>query len=286
MRPPPGRLVLLGHPVRQSLSPTFQNAALRRISSPLVYEALDVAPQELTATIRALAAVRGAGNVTIPHKPAAAAACDRLTPLAERIGAVNTFWTEDGVLVGDNTDAPGFDRAARALLGREPAGLRVALLGAGGSAAAVLAAAEAWTGCSVAVWSRTAERAAALAERFPGVAHSAELMADALRGADLVVNATPIGLGDDERIPVPPALVRRSAAVFDLVYRRGETTWVRLARSLGRRACDGLPMLIEQGALSFERWFGVEPDREAMWESVGGRPSPRPAGSAAGAATE
>jgi shikimate dehydrogenase len=135
----------------------------------------------------------------------------------------------------------------------------------------VLAAVEGWPGSNVAVWSRSMARAEALASRFAGVARAEELMADALRGADLVVNATPIGLADDE-VPMPPGLVRRGAAMFDLVYRRGETAWVRLGRALGRRACDGLPMLIEQGALSFERWFGVAPDREAMWSAVGGRP--------------
>jgi len=271
----PGRLVLLGHPVNRSLSPTFQNAALRRIRSPLVYEAVDVAPAELGRTVATLRSQRAAGNVTLPHKQAVARLCDTLTPLAARVGAVNTFWMDGDALVGDNTDVGGFDLAARALLGRTPAGLRVALLGAGGSASAVLAAVDGWDGCSVRVWSRTPERSAELSSRFAGVAEPVEFMADALRGADLVVNATPIGFSDDD-VPMPPALAARHAALFDLVYRPGETPWVHAARAVGRRACDGLPMLIEQGALAFERWFGVAPDREAMWEAVGGRPAARP----------
>jgi shikimate dehydrogenase len=266
----PGRLVLLGHPVAHSLSPAFQNAALRRAGLPLTYEALDVEPAALADVLRGLARQRGAGNVTVPHKEAVAGLCDALTPLAARVGAVNTFWTGgDGRTTGDNTDVGGVDAAVRTLLGRAPANLRVALIGAGGSAAAVLAAAERWPGCYVAVWSRTAERARALASRFDGVAHATEFLAEATRDAELVINATPIGLTDDG-IPLPPALLRRRTAALDLVYRRdgAPTPWVRLARARGLRAADGLTMLVEQGALAFERWFGVVPDREAMWGAI------------------
>ena len=267
----PGRLVLLGHPVAHSLSPAFQNAALRRAGLPLVYDALDVEPPALADVLRGLARQRAAGNVTVPHKEQVARLCDTLTPLAERVGAVNTFWTDDaGGIAGDNTDVGGFDAAVRALLGRAPANIRVALIGAGGSAAAVLAAVERWPGCYASVWGRTGARARALAGRFQVVAHATEFLAEAIRDADLVVNATPIGLADDG-IPVPPGLLRRKAAVMDLVYRsdRETTPWVRLARARGLRASDGLAMLIEQGALAFERWFGVAPDREAMRAAVG-----------------
>jgi len=208
----------------------------------------------------------------------------RLTPLAARAGAVNTFWVDDdGALVGDNTDVGGVDALARHVLGRAPANLRVALLGAGGSAAAVLVAVERWPGCYVAVSSRTTERARALAARFDGVAHVARTLEDAVRDADLVINATPVGLHGDD-VPVDPATFRRGAAVMDLVYRRdalaevkrgitpalrrADTPWVRRARERGLRAGDGLVMLVEQGALAFERWFGVAPDRDAMWAAV------------------
>jgi len=264
----PGRLVLLGTPVAHSLSPAFQNAALRAAGIALTYEALDVSPAALADVLRGLVRQRAAGNVTVPHKEAAARLCDRLTPLASRVGAVNTFWTDDdGALVGDNTDVHGAEALARAAFGRTPANVRVALLGAGGSAAAVLAAAERWPGCYVALFARTAERATALAARFRGVAHVEPTLEDALRDARLVVNATPVGLANDA-MPVPPARLPRRAAVMDLVYRRGETAWVRAARARGLRGCDGLTMLVEQGALAFERWFGVAPDREAMWSAV------------------
>ena len=263
----PRRLLLLGHPVAHSLSPVFQNAALRALGSDLRYEALDVPPERFAETFRTLALDGAAGNVTVPYKAAAAEACNQIMPLARRVGAVNTFWTVGGRLVGDNTDVGGFHAAARALLGAEPRELRVALLGAGGAAAAVLAAVAEWPASTVAVWNRSPDRAVRLAAAFAGVATAAEFLATAVRGADLVVNATTVGMRDDE-VPFHPAILARRAAVLDLVYRPGETAWVRLARARGLRAADGLTMLVEQGALAFERWLGVPPDRAAMWAAL------------------
>jgi shikimate dehydrogenase len=86
-------------------------------------------------------------------------------------------------------------------------------------------------------------------------------------GADLVVNTTPIGLHDDE-VPIDPLMIPPTSKVIDLVYRRGETAWVRALKQSRIRACDGIGMLVEQGALAFERWFGIAPDRTVMWEAV------------------
>jgi shikimate dehydrogenase len=260
----PGRLVLLGHPVSHSLSEIFQNAALKAAKIPLVYEALDVTGRQLRSVVRQLKDSNGAGNVTIPHKLAFRDLCDELTDLAERVGAVNTFWLDSKArLHGDNTDVGGFDSAARALLGGQTAGARVALLGAGGAAAAVLAAIEEWPDATVTIVARQLDRAARLAKRFPDVARAEKTAERAVQNATLIVNATPIGQHDDEQ-PVNIAIVKHPTAVLDLVYRRGGTPWVRTAREKGIRAADGLPMLLEQGALAFQRWFGKEPDREAM----------------------
>jgi shikimate dehydrogenase len=264
-----GRLVLVGHPVAHSLSPRFQNAALRAAGLALTYEAVDVTPDAVTATLDALARVGGAGNVTVPHKAHVAAACAELTPLAREVGAVNTFWHDaDGRLVGDNTDVGGFAAAAHALLAPGAAPLRVALLGAGGSAAAVVAAVARWPGATLAIWSRTPARAAALAARAPATARAVAARDDALHRADLVVNATPLGLAADDPPPVPVEALPPGAAVLDLVYAPGRTRWVRAARAAGRPAEDGLAMLVEQGALAFARWFGREPDRDAMWRAL------------------
>ena len=264
----PSRLVLVGHPVSHSLSPRFQSAALRAAGIPLTYEALDVPPRELATTLRGLRDEGAAGNVTIPHKLDAAAICERLTPAAARAGAVNTFWVENGALVGDNTDIDGVAAAITSLLGRRPRDTRLAVLGAGGSAASVLCAAERWSGITVAVHARTRARAESLRRRFGALVHIADSAAEAVRGATLVINCTPLGLGDDDAFPIPVEQLGADAAVLDLVYSPNETRWVRSARSRGLRAADGLTMLIEQGAASFERWLGVAPDRDVMWSAV------------------
>ena len=264
----PGRLVLLGHPVAHSLSPRFQNAALRRAGIPLVYEALDVAPGDLPRLLDELTAAGAAGNVTVPHKEAVAARCARRSSIAERAGAVNCFWIEGGQLVGDNTDVAGVDAAVAALLARRPRQERVALLGAGGSAAAVLCAVERWGGSGAAVYNRTMPRAEQLADRFSAVASVAPTLAAALADATLVVNATSVGMGGGAAMPAPLAQLPPGAAVLDLVYAPGETAWVRAARAAGHPARDGIVMLVEQGAAAFERWFGQPPDRDAMWASL------------------
>lgn len=265
---PPGRLVLLGHPVAQSLSPRFQNAALRAAGIPLVYETRDVAPERLPEVLAQLRAERAAGNVTIPHKEAVAARCDRLTALAERCRAVNTFWHEDGVLVGDNTDVGGFEMVARALLGARCDSARVALIGAGGAAGAVLAAVEGWHSATVRIYNRNMARAEELVARFPRISTSAASVDGALSDATLVVNSTPLGMRVGDPFPVAIDALPRGCAVFDLVYRAEETAWVRAAREAGHWAADGRGMLVEQGALAFERWFGRAPDRGVMWTAM------------------
>jgi shikimate dehydrogenase len=259
----PGRLVLLGHPVRHSLSPRFQNAALRAAGISLTYEALDVPPHSLTAVLTQLRAGRGAGNVTVPHKAAVAAACDRHTDTATRTGAVNTFWCEGAQLVGDNTDVAGFRALVLSVLGEEPQGAVVGLLGAGGGAAAVCAVVEGWSGARVMVHARTPERAVALARRFPELVVPVSSIGEAIQHADIIVNATPLGLSGDD-VPVAVSDLPRDAAVMDLAYRAGLTPWIAAARDAGHRAADGLEMLIAQGAEAFERWFGRPPDRGVM----------------------
>ena len=266
MKPLPGRLVLLGHPVRHSLSPAFQNAALRSAALPLQYEAVDVPPDRLEDTLGALVAARAAGNVTIPHKERVAARCTHLTPLAARVGAVNTFWVQDGELHGDNTDVGGFREALAAAAPNVDRAAPVAVLGAGGAAAAVLTALEQENFVDVRLHARTRARAVALADRFACTRTVGPIEA-ALDDAALVVNATPVGL-DGESIPFDLALLAPRAVVVDLVVGRNATPLVRAARARGHAADDGLEMLLAQGALAFERWFGLTPDRSVMRDAV------------------
>lgn len=264
MKRPPGRLVLLGHPVAHSLSPALHNAALRYVGLPIRYEAIDVAPSALGDAVARLVAARAAGNVTIPHKEAFANRCARVDAVAQRVAAVNTFRVaDDGELEGTNTDVGGFDALAREAGALRP-GARVAVLGAGGAAAAVLAALERWSGASVSLFNRTAARASALAHRFPIVQKLTSTAEEAVHDASVVVNATPLGLRDDDAFPVLIDALPQGTAVLDLVYRPGETAWVRAARKSGHAAVDGFCMLLEQGALAFEWWLGIAAPRDVM----------------------
>lgn len=266
----PGRLVLLGHPLGHSLSPTFQNAALRAAGIELTYETLDIPRSALEPTLDELRRVRAAGNVTIPYKEDVHRACDRLSAAAKAVGAVNTFWTGiDGALVGDNTDVDGFRAAVQRLFGDPRPDEVVAVLGAGGAAAAVLHAVEGWRDARVRLYSRTRARAEGLVQRFKLNAAVLDSPESAAAGATLVVNATPVGRRMDDVPPVAVSALAADAVVLDLTYTRTETLFVRTARSAGHRAMDGLLMLVEQGAHSFERWFNVPADRGAMWAALG-----------------
>lgn len=263
----PSRLVLLGHPVTQSLSPRFQNAALAAAGLAIPYTALDVLPADLARVLAGLREEDAAGNVTIPHKQAVAVACTHVMPLAARTRAVNTFWFEQGELHGDNTDVGGFIASVDALLGLGPAARwpgRIAVLGAGGAARAVLAAVELRGGAGVDLHVRDAQRGEALAAEFPFARVRAGAPA---ADVGLVVNATPVGMRDDS-MPLPVDDLPPAAAVQDLVYRPGETAWVRASRAAGHRAADGTEMLLAQGALAFERFTGLQPDRQVMRDSL------------------
>ncbi len=262
----PSRLVLLGQPVAHSLSPVFQNAALTHAGFALRYETLDVSAANLASTLDDLAAERAAGNVTIPHKEAVAGRA-RCTPLATRVGAANTFWHEQGVLCGDNTDVAGVSASIAALCPQGVAALRCVVLGAGGTAAAVLVALH-QGGCrDIVLYARTSARARQLAARVEVAASVASTMESAVAHADLVINATPIGMSD-EAMPVTPESLAPYAAVLDLVYRRDETPWVRSCRIAGHAAQDGLTTLLEQGAAAFECWFGIPAPRAVMWNAL------------------
>jgi shikimate dehydrogenase len=250
------RYGVLGWPVAHSRSPAMF-AALG-----LPYQLLPVPPELLRETVLALGAAGfGGANVTIPHKEAALALADTASERARAIGAANTLTFAGGAVAADNTDAPGLIAALPF-----PAGGRSALvLGAGGSArAAVWALIQA--GASVQVWNRTAERARELA---------ADLGAEAVTKAvpaDLLVNCTAVGLGHSstgdllgfKNLPLSPDDVGEFSCVVDLVYRSGGTDLERAARDRGIDTVDGLEVLVQQGALSYEAWTGRAPDRAAM----------------------
>lgn len=255
-------LGLIGHPVAHSLSPAIHNAAFRATGLDWVFVAFDVAPGWGPRAVDALRVLDLEGlSVTFPHKADVAGAVDRLSPTASVLGAVNTVLQRGGAIVGDNTDGAGFLDALRHDEGFDPAGRRCVVVGGGGAARAVVHALGTACAGEVVVVNRTPERA----EIAAGLASSGRVGSAAdIAEADLVVNATPVGMGDDPGIPLDPASLRAGQLVFDLVYHPPVTPLMEAARAQGAAAVSGLGMLIHQAAHAFRAWTGHDPPLSVM----------------------
>jgi shikimate dehydrogenase len=245
---------VLGHPVAHSRSPAMHNAAFEELGLDWHYVKLPVRPELFEETVRALPGSGYAGaNVTVPHKVAALAIADTKTAMAEAIGAANTLSFEDGI-EADNTDARGF----LAALDEPVAGRSALVLGAGGAARAVVWALVDAGASEVSIWNRTPERAQQLAADFGA--------APELRSADIVVNATSVGLHEGT---LPLDDLDAPATAVELVY-GADTPFTAWALAKGARIVDGLEILVRQGALSFTRWTGQEPPLDTMRRAAKG----------------
>ena len=255
---------VIGHPIRHSLSPVLHNAAFSSLGLDWAFLAFDVAEGEGEAAVAAMRTLGISGlSVTMPHKEAAARAADRLSLTAERLGAVNSLMLAGGEVLGANTDGAGFLDALRLDEGFDPAGCRCMVLGAGGAARAVVLALADAGAADIAVWGRTPGRATAAAELAGDVGRVAEAP-DIPAGCDLLVNATPVGMGESADLPVDPDLLRPGMMVVDLIYHPPVTPLLAAARERGASAVNGLGMLIHQAAHQFRLWTGDEPPLEAM----------------------
>jgi shikimate dehydrogenase len=266
-------LALLGDPVAHSLSPAFQNAAIRHARYDAVYVALPCDTHSVGPLIQALCRAGGGGNVTIPHKETAALCIEQPTPHVTRTGACNTFWGQDGVICGDNTDVAGFRQAAAALR-PDLRGARVLMVGAGGAAAAAVCALLDDGVAAITLLNRSAHRARALAHRLDPAGHVVHTASSPgeVRGNsyDLVVNASSVGLAPSDPLPMDLRELGEVGAALDLVYRHHAVTpWVQHARSLGVPAADGTGMLVGQGAAAFRHWFQADPSMEVMRAALG-----------------
>lgn len=267
---------VFGYPVKHSASPPMHNAAFAHLGLDWAYVPFEVAPHDLGAALAGVRALNLVGvNVTVPLKELVAPHLDEVSPRARRIGAVNTVVHANRRLQGDSTDGPGFLQALRAAnvaVGSQ----KVVVLGAGGSARAVVyALAEA--GAQVVVANRSGERARALAEQL-GLADEVQVipwteaaLREALAGAALLVNTTSVGMHphEDALPPVPVEALTPPLFVSDLVYNPPETRLLALARTRGCRVQNGIEMLVQQGALAFGLWTGVEhPPIDVMRHAV------------------
>jgi shikimate dehydrogenase len=254
------RLAVIGHPVGHSRSPAMQGAALAALGlEDWTYEAIDVAPEEFEARVRAMQDEGFAGaNVTVPHKHAALALADAPSDVAREIGAANTLVFAPGGIGAHNTDADGFLRS----LPRPPTDRRALVLGAGGAARAIV-----WAlvreGAEVAVWNRTAQRALLLCEELGGTPIAAPQAGD----YELIVNTTAAGLkGEDPfaALPLGRDAFAAGQTVVDMVYGAEPSPLLTAAAAAGAETVDGLEILVQQGALSLRIWTEREPPLDAM----------------------
>jgi shikimate dehydrogenase len=258
---------LIGTPVAHSLSPAIHQAAFDAAGADWTYAAFDVAAGCAADAIAAMRVLGIAGlSVTMPHKHDVAAAVDRLDPAAAALGSVNTVSWDGDELVGSSTDGVGFV-AALAEDGIDVTGANVAVLGAGGAARSVIDALGRSGAASIRVINRTPDRAESAATLAP-MATVGNL--DHIEQADVVVNASSVGMGVDpdvataDDLPCAVGLLNPSQVVVDLVYHPLQTAWLLEAAQVGARTVDGLGMLIHQAALQQQAWLGRIGDVGAM----------------------
>lgn len=259
---------LIGDPVRHSLSPALHNAAYRELELDWVYVAFEVPDGAVRPALDGARALGLVGlSVTMPHKAAAAAACDECTPDATTLRSVNTVTVrDDGSLFGESTDGDGFLAAVRDA-GHPVEGIAALVLGAGGAARAV-ALALARVGATVTITARRDDAAGQAAALTGGSTCGWDERGKAAERVGMVVNATPVGMGGSAELPVPPESLGPGQVLVDLVYHPLETPLLRAARGRGAAVVDGLGMLVQQAALQVERWTGRPAPVVAMRAAV------------------
>jgi shikimate dehydrogenase len=266
------RVVLIGHPVAHSLSGAMHEAAFDALGIDARYELWDRPPIQLAPAIDELRSSQFLGaNVTIPHKERVVPLVDRLTEEAQATGAVNTLTREGKRLVGHNTDVTGFKVALDDLVGRQKMPRHAVVLGAGGGARAVVHSLITEGFLRIVVFNRHLHRAEGLVRHFGRSASHMELRAmpwhesiieAELAKTKLLVNATSIGLADEDESPVQAEAIPGDLLVLDLIYSR--TRLLRDAEAAGCQVANGEQMLLHQGAAAFTLWTGQAAPLDVM----------------------
>lgn len=269
------KLAVLGHPIGHTLSPAMHNASIQSLGleAEYVYDKLDVAPDVLMDRLQQLPAEGYAGvNLTIPLKEVAFQSMETLDDSARLLGAVNTVEFSEAGLIGHNTDGRGFLRALTEAFGKTVQGDAVFVLGCGGAgrATALMAALEG--ACSIALADVDADRIALLSKELLEINTQLEIypclekaeQIEKCRAADVVIQASPIGMKKEDPSLLPSEAFREGQRAFDLIYMYPETAFLSAAKAAGAQIANGLGMLLHQGAIAFEIWTGISPDVSAM----------------------
>lgn len=265
---------LIGNPVKHSKSPQMHNALFAKLGLKYEYLAFNVAAGELERAVTGLKAMNLAGaNVTVPHKVDIIPYLDAISPEVVAIGAVNTIVNRDGRLIGYNTDGAGYLQSLVAETGIDLTGQRVLILGAGGAARAIAYTLAQEELAELTILNRDLDKAQALANNlsvsFPLNIAIIDEINNYAPEADLIINTTTVGMTPHvDQTLVPMELIHAGQLVSDIVYNPEETRLLREAAVQGARTHGGLGMFINQGALAFTKWTGLEPDTDFMRETV------------------
>lgn len=256
------RFAVFGNPIAHSKSPIIHQAFAQSLDIELVYERRLAPVDGFAQSVESFFAEKGIGaNVTLPFKEQAFDLCQVTTQRAKVAGAVNTLWQQEGVLHGDNTDGLGLVKDMTANLGWQLSGKHMLILGAGGAVRGIIEPLVAAGIASITVANRTLERAQHLANDM--AAHKIAIDVTelaAIKGQyDVVINAISAGL-KGEMPPLPSSLVSQNGYCYDLLYANGDTPFIAWAKQQGiKHTADGLGMLVEQAAASFNQWLAASP---------------------------
>lgn len=271
---PPVRLGIFGDPIAHSASPQMHNAAMEERGLDMQFVRLLVTTGEISEAVRNLVPAGLLGVcVTIPHKQAVLPLMDEVTREARLMGAVNTVVVRNGKLHGHNTDGPGLSAAILEEFGIPLRKLRALILGGAGGAGRAISVQCALEQCpAITIANRNPAKGDALAaeiretigKEIISIPLTPEALAEALASADLIINATPLGMKTDDFSPLPEGLLTSRHLVYDTVYSGGETALLRQARESGARCANGFSMLLNQGVLQNALWFGEPVPVEAM----------------------
>lgn len=276
---------LIGYPLKHSISPDFQQAALDYYKLDVHYEAREVEADHLALAVSRLRQPENLGaNITVPYKEKIIGLIDTLDDFARVAGAVNTVVNRDGKLEGFNTDGPGFLKALREDAFFEPANKEVLILGAGGAARAVAFILLNEKVNSLVIANRSLAKAedlaSALLKRAAETNMKTKVIAIGLSDRDitkstvhcqLIINCTAIGMkysASEGQSPLTPYLIPKGALVYDLVYNPSQTPLLKEAQAVGTRTIGGMPMLVYQGAASFKLWTGREAPLDIMFDAA------------------
>lgn len=270
---------IIGDPIKHSRSPQIHNAAIAALGLDYVYVPFHVQSDNLSAAIEGFKAANVVGiNVTIPHKQNVIPYLDEISREATLIGAVNTLIFRDGTISGENTDAPGFLQAMQEDGLNVPQGGSAVIIGAGGSARAIVVALVLAGVQTICIANRTVSRAVALATDLSektdasiyGIGLDDPQLPNAVGTSQLIVNTASTSMDVSHPLLIDPEWLAPQSIVYDIVYTPPKTRLLQAAAEKGCYTIGGLGMLVHQGAIAFEKWTGVNPPVETMRQALHG----------------